>query len=230
VFYVAIIGVVSFVFPWRDLVSGHLGTEMAFERSFGSRTIANAIVFAAFLSLLKVFNGNFVAATRLLFGIGKRGLVHPSLARIHPAHGTPVTAIWLVSIVTLAASLLGDAVLVPISEVGSLAAGVGWLSASLAYLARTRGNRNQESGIGTGALNSAKSSRSASPAPRMSRGAGGRLIGWISTLVSLAIILMKVLPPVPGSFTGNEWAALGLWSLLGMGLWMAGRRTADRGQ
>ena len=202
-FYVAVIAVVAFVFPWRDLVAHHLGTEMAFERAFGSHTIAQMILFAAFLSLLKVFNGNFVAATRLLFGIGKRGLVHPSLARVHPAHGTPVNAILLVSGVTVVASLLGDAVLVPITEVGSLAAGVGWLSAAVAYLARQRHRGARDDAALPGR---------------------GRAVAWLAAAVSVSIILMKVLPPVPGSFSGNEWVALGLWSALGFAFWMARRR------
>ncbi len=135
-FYVVIVGVVSLVHPWREIVTGHVGTEIAFERAFGSRGIARLILAAAFLSLLKVFNGNFVAATRLVLAIGRRGLVHRALARVHPVHGTPSAAIWLVAALTAAASFLGDALLVPITEVGSLAAGVGWLSACVAWLMR----------------------------------------------------------------------------------------------
>ncbi|HWC65290.1 MAG TPA: APC family permease, partial [Thermoanaerobaculia bacterium] len=121
VFYVAVIGAVSFVFPWRDLAAAHLGTEAAFRRAFGSDAIARAIVFAAFLSLLKIFNGNFVAATRLLVGIGRRGLVHPALARVDARRGAPVAAILFMAVFTAAAALLGDALLVPVTEVGSLA-------------------------------------------------------------------------------------------------------------
>ncbi len=79
VFYVLIVGVVSYVYPWREIVSHRIGTELAFERAFGSRTIAQLILLGAILSLLKVFNGNFVAATRLAFALGRRGLVHTSL-------------------------------------------------------------------------------------------------------------------------------------------------------
>ena len=35
-FYVVIVGVVSLVYPWREIVAGHVGTEAAFERAFGS--------------------------------------------------------------------------------------------------------------------------------------------------------------------------------------------------
>jgi basic amino acid/polyamine antiporter, APA family len=135
-FYVLVVGVVSFVHPWQEIVAGKVGTEVAFERAFGSRGIARLILAAAFLSLLKVFNGNFVAATRLVLAIGRRGLLHPALARVHPAHGAPAAAIWLIAGLTAVASLLGDALLVPITEVGSMAAGIGWLSACVAWLLR----------------------------------------------------------------------------------------------
>ena len=88
-----IIAVVTYVYPWQEIVSGHVRTEVAFERTFGSHAIAQLILFGAFLSLLKIFNGNFVAATRMLYAIGRRNLVHPSLGRVHARFGTPVVAI-----------------------------------------------------------------------------------------------------------------------------------------
>jgi len=191
-FYVSIIAAVAFVFPWKELVAGHLGTEAAFERAFSSRAIARAIVFAAFLSLLKIFNGNFVAATRLLFGLGRRNLVHPALARVDAVHGTPVMAIALMALLTGAAAFLGDALLVPVTEVGSLAVGVGWLSTCVAFLLRRRGMPN----------------------------APGRAAALFGAAVSAAIIFMKVLPGVPGSFTRAEWIAFGLWSALGLLFWL----------
>ncbi len=204
-FYTTIVAVVSFVYPWKDLVAKHLGTEAAFEKAFGSKLVARAIVFAAFLSLVKIFNGNFVASTRLLFGIGRRGLVHPALARVHPLHGTPRNAILLMAILTGVSAFLGDALLVPVSEVGSLAVGVGWLSACAAYLARSR-----------------RPGASASPLDL-----GLALSG---AAVSAAIIAMKVLPAVPGSFTRSEWAAFGAWCVLGSLFWLGRSRRSRQAE
>src|SRR5206468_11844743 len=185
VFYVVIIGVVTFVYPWQEIVSGHVRTEVAFERTFGSHAIAQLILFGAFLSLLKIFNGNFVAATRMLYAIGRRNLVHPALGRVHPRSGTPVVAITLMGLVTMAAAMFGDAILVPITEVGSLAVGVGWLSACAAYLGRRR---------------------------RDGYGGESAMMAWLGGAVSVAIVLMKVVPSVPGSFTRAEWMAFAAWS------------------
>src|SRR5215510_12845895 len=146
-FYVIIVAVVTYVYPWPEIVSGHVRTEVAFERTFGSRSIAQLVLFGAFLSLLKIFNGNFVAATRMLYAVGRRRLVHPSLGVVHPVFGTPVVAVTLMGVLTVAASAFGDAILVPISEVGSLAVGVGWLSACAAYLLRRRRDGHSESAV-----------------------------------------------------------------------------------
>jgi APA family basic amino acid/polyamine antiporter len=197
VFYVTVISVVTYVYPWREIVAGHVRTEVAFERTFGSHAIAQLILLGAFLSLLKIFNGNFVAATRMLYAIGRRNLVHPSLGRVHPTHGTPVVAIGLMAILTTAAAMFGDAILVPITEVGSLAVGVGWLSACAAFIAGTRRDA----------------------------GAGGVALAWAGATVSLLIVAMKALPFVPGSFTRNEWAAFLAWCAIGAAFWMTRKRS-----
>jgi basic amino acid/polyamine antiporter, APA family len=196
VFYVLIIAVVTYVYPWQEIVAGHVRTEVAFERTFGSHAIAQLILFGAFLSLLKIFNGNFVAATRMLYAMGRRSLVHPSLGRVHVEFGTPMVAITLMGALTIAAAMFGDAILVPITEVGSLAVGVGWLSACVAYLAR--------------------------------RGPGeSAAMAAVGALVSVAIVLMKAVPQVPGSFTGAEWTAFAGWSILGLLFWVARPRAIN---
>jgi amino acid transporter len=131
-----------------------------------------------------------VAATRMLYAIGRRNLVHRSLGYVHPVFGTPVVAIALMATLTAAAATFGDAILVPVTEVGSLAVGVGWLSACAAYLARRRAQE---------------------PAAAAMAGA----------LVSLSIVLMKVVPRVPGSFTRAEWTAFAGWSGFGLLFWLA---------
>ncbi|HLQ59638.1 MAG TPA: APC family permease [Gemmatimonadales bacterium] len=189
-FYVVIVGVVAWVYPWTDIVSQHLGTDVAFARAFGTPWIARLILAAAILSLFKVFNGNFVAATRLVYALGRRRLVHPSLGVVNPTFGTPASAIALIAGLTGAAAFLGDAVLVPISEVGAAVGAVGWCAACLAFIALARRGGVRE----------------------------GVTIAAIGAVVSLAIVVMKVVPLVPGSFTTAEWLAFTAWCVLGLAL------------
>jgi len=190
VFYVVIVGVVAWVYPWTDLVRNHLGTDAAFARAFSTPWIARLVLVAAVLSLFKVFNGNFVAATRLLYALGRRGLVPSAVGVVNPTFGTPALAIALVTIPTGAAAFLGDAVLVPISEVGTAVGAMGWCATCLAFIALAR----------------------------RSRQTGGMMTAAIGGFVSVAIILIKMIPSVPGSFSRVEWIALLAWCALGGGV------------
>jgi amino acid transporter len=183
-FYIIVIAAVGFVAPWRTLTGAPFMTAVAFEHAIGSRWIVSVILSAALLSLFKVFNGNFIAASRLLFAMGRRGLVDARLARVHPRNQTPVTAVVSVGVATALCMFLGSAILVPISEVGSVASATGWFAVCAAYLC-------------------------------MKPGIVARLMAWAGALVGLAMILMKLMPRVPGSFSGWEWLALVLWIILG---------------
>ena len=185
VFYIIVIAAVGFVAPWHQLLGTPFMTAVAFQHAIGSRWIVSIIVAAALLSLFKVFNGNFVAASRLLFAMGRRGLVDARLANVHPQNQTPATAVLWVGVATGACMFLGSAILVPITDVGSLASAIGWFAACSAYL-------------------------------RMQPPARERAIAWLGALVGLAMVLMKILPFVPGNFSRWEWLALGLWLVTGI--------------
>ena len=91
------------------------------------------ILAAALLSLFKVFNGNLVAASRLLFAMGRRGLVDARVGRDPSAESNAFGRCDSGRMATAACMFLGDAILVPVSEVGSVASAAGWLAACAAY-------------------------------------------------------------------------------------------------
>jgi APA family basic amino acid/polyamine antiporter len=186
-FYVAVIAVVAYVGHWPALVKENFATAVAFQHALGSRWIVSVIFAAALVSLVKVFNGNFVAASRLVFALGRRGMLARRLGEVHPRRRTPAAAVLGLGVVSAAAVLLGEAILVPITEVGSLASATGWLVTCLAYLAMRPGKRQAA-------------------------------IAAVGALVALGLILMKLVPAVPGHFTGDEYFALGLWIIVGLAL------------
>jgi len=197
-FYASIVAAVAFVAPWRQLTGEKFMTAVAFQqalghRSFASRWIVDIILAAALLSLFKCFNGNFVAASRLLFALGRRGMVDSRVGTIHASHQTPSTAVLCVGLATAACMLFGDAILVPVTEVGSVACAFGWSATCAACLALGRAR------TGTITLSSAE-----------------RAVAWFGLAVGIAMALMKVVPLVPGHFTIYEWLALAVWIALGV--------------
>jgi amino acid transporter len=193
-FYTLIIAAVAFVAPWHELAGEKFMTAVAFQRAVGSGWIVNIILAAALLSLFKCFNGNFVAASRMLFALGRRGLVDARAGQIHPAHQTPAIAVLSIGLATAACMLLGDAILVPITEVGSVACAIGWAATCAAYLYMGR----------AGTLPG-----------RTNQTLVELLVAGSGLLVAIAMMLMKIVPVIPGHFTVYEWLALGIWIALG---------------
>ena len=45
---------------------------------------------------------------------------------------------------------------------------------------------------------------------------GLRAVAALGMTVSALLILMKLVPAIPGHFTGSEWIALGVWLAIGL--------------
>jgi amino acid transporter len=192
-FYASIVAAVAFVAPWHELTNQKFMTAVAFQQAVGSRWIVNIILAAALLSLLKCFNGNFVAASRLLFALGRRNMIDSRVGTIHARYQTPSIAVLGIGLATAACMLLGDAILVPITEVGSVACAIGWSAACAACLALARARPDV-----------------------MKLSALERAVAWFGLTVGIAMALMKLIPIIPGHFTLYEWLALGIWIALGV--------------
>ncbi len=128
-FYVLAVGAVAYIAPWPGLVGKRFATAIAFELGTHSAWFARLILGISLVGLLQVFNGNFVAASRLLFAFGRRQTIPSAFAKIEDVYRTPSVAIVGVTIATLVGLLVGDALLVPVTEVGSMASAFGWLAA-----------------------------------------------------------------------------------------------------
>jgi amino acid transporter len=132
-FYIAVIGTVAYVWQWPSLIRQPFATAVAFEQAFAARWITDFIMAAAIVSLVKIFNGNLVASSRVLFALGRRRLAVPALGTVHPRNRTPAPAVLGMGIASAAALFLGPSILVPVTEVGSMASALGWFAACAAY-------------------------------------------------------------------------------------------------
>jgi APA family basic amino acid/polyamine antiporter len=140
-FYVLAVGAVSYIAPWQSLLGKRFATAIAFEQGTHSAWVARLILGISLVALLQVYNGNFVASTRLLFAFGRRGTIPGVFAAVHVEHLTPTGAILGVTAATLVGLLAGDALLVPVTEVGSMASAFGWLATCVSFYIVEKGAR-----------------------------------------------------------------------------------------
>src|SRR5258707_11985362 len=128
-FYSLCIIAVSYVAPWQSLLGQRFATAIAFEHAFGAHWPVSLILVMAFFGPFHCFNGNFVASSRLLFAYGRRQTIPAVFGHVHEKFQTPSIAIFGIAIATIIGLLLGDALLVPVTELGSIASAFSWTSA-----------------------------------------------------------------------------------------------------
>jgi APA family basic amino acid/polyamine antiporter len=195
-FFVVVIAAVAYVAPWQSLAHERFPTAAAFERALNARWIVNLILGAAFIALLKAFNGNVVASSRMLFAMGRRNLLDRRLGIIHPVNRTPSVAVLGVGVATAITLLMGEALLVPILEVGAIGSAIGWMATCGSYYC-------------------------------MEPSFAGRLAAIYGLLLTSIMVLLKIVPLIPGHFTSSEWIAMAIWGLLGYLLWARRQELAE---
>jgi basic amino acid/polyamine antiporter, APA family len=132
-FYVLAVAAVAYVSPWQGLLGKPFATAIAFEQALGARWPVRLILVMAMFGLFQCFNGNFVASSRMLFAFGRRRTIHPSFGTVHEKFLTPSVAVLWITAGTLGGLFLGDALLVPVTEVGSMASALGWFAACISF-------------------------------------------------------------------------------------------------
>jgi amino acid transporter len=184
-FFWFVILTVAYVAPKEALNSNApFPVAIAFERALHAHWIVDLIMASALVAVLRTFNGNMVASSRLLFAMGRRNMLDPRMRYVHPRNQTPSNAILVVAFGTACAVFLGQAGLVPILEVGAVASAVGWMAACASYFC-------------------------------MKPEVAGRAAAIFGVLVTSLMILVKVIPVIPGHFTRYEWMALAIWAAIG---------------
>jgi len=193
-FFLVVIAAVSYVAPWQSLQSNRqFPTAVAFEQALHAHWIVVFIMGSAMVALVQAFNANVVASSRLLFAMSRRNLLNPVMSRVHPINQTPSTAVIAVGIATAVTIFLGEALLVPILEVGAVSVGIAWMAACASYYKMKPGGLRRAAAV------------------------------W-GLLVTAVMIVVKLVPWIPGHFTWHEWLALAIWGLLGAGIRATRRR------
>ncbi len=107
-FYAIVTTAVAYVAPWQSLVHERFATAVAFEHAMGSQLIVKVIMATALLSLLKIFNGNFIAASRCCSASDAADSPTTRLGYVHPLNRTPSVAVVCLGVATALLMFAGE--------------------------------------------------------------------------------------------------------------------------
>ena len=168
-------------------------TAEIFRLAFGYEWAAQLVLFAALLGLLTTLNGIYIASSRLLFFLGRGGMLPHWFAKVDARHRMPVNALLFVGAISLLGPPVGRAALVPIVTSGSLAFVAALLLTCLAAV------------------------RLRTTAPDMNRPyRTGKSTMYYGIVVSGILVLLMVVPGSPGQLQPLEFAIIGIWMCLGV--------------
>lgn len=186
---------VGFTTPDDVRMAADLPTADAMSRVYGGDWAGRVLVVGGAMGIVTSWNAFFIGATRLLFAMGRGGMLPPVFARLHPRHESPVAAIVLVTVVTAVAPFFGRPALVWVADAGGLAAVVAYALVAVAFLRI----RNRYPAL-----------------ERPYRLRSPRLVGGLA-VVATAFFVLLYLPFSPSALVWpQEWAIIVAWAVLGV--------------
>ena len=207
-FYVIVILASAMLVPWPTLLEESLPAAAAFETAFSSAVLSRLVLVAALLGLLTTWNAYMMAASRLLFALGRQRLLPAIFGHTHGAYDTPAAAVLFVGVVSLLGAMLGRQGLEPIVNAVSVSLGLAYVATCAgAYRLRRRSADRQS----------------------LYKAPGGRATIAVGLVGSLLFLAMAVYSPYRAG-DGRiplEWWILAVWTLAALPMWLHFRRSAS---
>ena len=193
-FYIVVIVAYGALLPWSEFVGINFPAFNSLN-IIGLSFFGKFMLFAAMCGIISTLNAFFVASTRIMVGMSRKGQLPSALAKLHPTHRTPLYATILMGILTIAGPFLGANLLIPLTNVVSFAL----ITACFLVACATLKLRFSEPDL-----------------KRPYKVPGGLLGIWLAILSSAAVLLLIIVPTSPAALVWPlEWLIVLVWIALG---------------
>ena len=163
-------------------------TQTAFGY-IGLGVLAIAIIMGIFTGL----NGFLMSASRLLFSMGRSGIMPKAFSRLHPKYKTPYVAIIFLVAVTLIAPWLGRTALTWIVDMSSTGVSIAYFITCLSAAKLFSYDKNSNT-----------------------YGPVYKTFAILGSIVSFIFLLLLLVPGSPASLSMPSYIALGGWLIIGL--------------
>ena len=192
--YILITTAVAFALDTNARQNASIATPDANAAVWQSTTAGKLMLIAGIGGLLTSWNAFILGGSRVIYALGKSGMLPPVFAQLHPRFQTPWAAILLIAVLSIIAPFFGRTILVWIIDAGSFAVVIAYGMVAAAFI---------------------KLRVTDPDLPRPFRVPFGMPVGITAVLMSLGLFVIY-LPGSPSALIWPyEWAMVLGWIVLG---------------
>jgi len=197
-FYCLVIVSASMTMPWENLQA----LELPAAKAFGSISapLGTLVLIAGLMGIVSTWNAIFLAASRLIFALGRARVILPAFGNIHRNFHSPTVAVVFVGVVGSIGTLLGRRAILVIVTVSGTCMAFAFFITCLSMIRLRRIRPRQQ---------------------RPYRTPGGTLTAALAALVCLFMVFVSLnqsYKNAQGIFP-LEWAIFLIWAFLGFLFW-----------
>lgn len=192
--YSAIMLTIGSSMPAGKLADAELAAADGMAALWSSQAMGTLLVLGGIAGILTSWNGFLIGASRLLFAMGRSGMVPAWFGHVHPRYQTPSNAVLFIGGLSVLAPLFGQEMLVWLVDAGGLSLVISYALVALAFVFL----RHRE--------------------PEMDRpfeAPGGRTTGVLAVVLALGLGTLY-LPGMPAALVWPyEWLIVLGWAAVG---------------
>ena len=180
-----------------------LVTATAMERVFNSTVMAKVLIIGGLCGVITSWNSFLIGGSRAIFSMAESKMIPVRFSKLHSKHKTPVNALLLIGVLSLAAPFFGRTMLVWISDAASFACCLAYCMVSLSFLIL----RKKEPELN-----------------RPYKVKHYKFVGITASVLSGLMVVLYLIPNSGCSMTKEEWIIVGGWAILGLSFYIICKR------
>ena len=198
-FYGLVVFAVGYALNSKDIATAMQGsglvTASAMEKVFNSTVMAKVLIVGGLCGVVTSWNSFLIGGSRAIFSMAESKMIPGRFSMLHKKHKTPVNALLLIGVLSLAAPFFGRTMLVWISDAASFACCLAYCMVSMSFMIL----RKKEPDLHR---------------PFMVK--HYKFVGITASVLSGLMVVLYLIPGSGSSLTKEEWIMVGGWTILGL--------------
>ena len=172
-----------------------LVTATAMEKVFNSTVMAKVLIVGGLCGVITSWNSFLIGGSRAIFSMAESRMIPGRFSVLNKKHKTPVNALLLIGILSIAAPFFGRTMLVWISDAASFACCLAYCMVSMSFVLLRKKEPNLHR-------------------PFMVK--HYKFVGITASVLSGLMVVLYLIPGSGSSLTVQEWIIVGGWAILGI--------------